>query len=176
MIHRTLLIATAIIASVVITACSDMTAPKQLVQGVPAASMNSQRDDQDRDEPRSGALHVAKECSAYMGLAGDYCTIIRSNVREIPVGSRVYYLVAADLEHGTYDGAVELRVERGNVAFGHVRVSDLFSTIPKTVIGTGSISGGTGRFKGFHARIVISVDANPLLADWDGTYSFSRRD
>src|SRR3989442_7098627 len=40
MIHRKFLIATAIIASVVITACSDTTAPKQLVRGgVPAAAI-----------------------------------------------------------------------------------------------------------------------------------------
>lgn len=40
MIRRKLLIATAIIASVVITACSDMTAPKKLVPGgLPAAAM-----------------------------------------------------------------------------------------------------------------------------------------
>jgi len=40
MIRRKLLIATAIIASVVITACSDMTAPKTLVPGgLPAATI-----------------------------------------------------------------------------------------------------------------------------------------
>ena len=40
MIRRKLLIATAIIASVVITACSDMTAPKTLVPGgLPAAAI-----------------------------------------------------------------------------------------------------------------------------------------
>jgi hypothetical protein len=40
MIRRKLLIATAIIASVVITACSDMTAPKKLVPGgLPAAAI-----------------------------------------------------------------------------------------------------------------------------------------
>jgi cephalosporin hydroxylase len=118
---------------------------------------------------------LTKECSAYTGLAGDYCTVIQSNVNQVPVGSRVYYLVAADLEQGTYDGDVELRVKHDHVAFGHVIVTDLFSTIPNTVIGTGSFSGGTGRFKGFHAQIVISVDNNPLFADWDGTYSFSRK-
>ena len=40
MIRRKLLIATAIIASVIITACSDMTAPKTLVSGgLPAAAI-----------------------------------------------------------------------------------------------------------------------------------------
>ena len=36
--------------------------------------------------PRSGALHVTKECSAYTGLAGSYCTITSSNVNAIKVG------------------------------------------------------------------------------------------
>ena len=39
MIHRTLLIAAAIIASVAITACSDTTAPKKVVPGLPAAAI-----------------------------------------------------------------------------------------------------------------------------------------
>lgn len=173
---RKLLIATAIIAAVVSTGCSDTTAPKQPVSGLAAGSMSNQEGDRGHSKRRSGALHIAKECSAYMGLAGDYCTIIRSNARKIPIGSRVYYLAAADLEHGTYDGDVELRVSEGNVAFGHVTVTDLFSTIPNTDIGTGAFSDGTGEFKGFRAQIVISVDANPLLADWDGSYSLSRRD
>jgi hypothetical protein len=33
--------------------------------------------------PRSGDLHVTKECSEYKGLAGDFCTITSSNLEEI---------------------------------------------------------------------------------------------
>jgi hypothetical protein len=34
--------------------------------------------------PRSGALHVTKECSAYTGLAGSFCTITSSNLKGDP--------------------------------------------------------------------------------------------
>src|SRR5205809_814675 len=39
--------------------------------------------------PRSGALHVTKECSRYDGTAGSFCTITSSNIPQIMVGSRV---------------------------------------------------------------------------------------
>ena len=41
--------------------------------------------------PRTGELHVMKECSSYAGQAGDFCTITSSNVDAIEVGSRVIY-------------------------------------------------------------------------------------
>jgi hypothetical protein len=45
--------------------------------------------------PRGGDLHITKECSAYTGLAGSYCTITSSNVKAIEVGTRVVYAEAA---------------------------------------------------------------------------------
>jgi hypothetical protein len=45
--------------------------------------------------PLSGALHVTKECSAYTGLAGSFCTITSSNLKAIRGGSRVVYDQAA---------------------------------------------------------------------------------
>jgi hypothetical protein len=117
---------------------------------------------------------LAKECSEYRGQAGDHCTLVRSNVEEIPVGSKVFYLVAADLKKGTYDGDVELRVSPGNVAFGHCVVTDLFATVPSTVVGHCAFAGGTGRFKGFSAQIVVTFDGgNPALYGWNGTYNFT---
>src|SRR6476619_8132325 len=90
MIHRQLLMATAIIAFGVITACSDTTAPKSVAAGLPAAT-NSQQGDQDPSGPQSGALHVTKECTQYTGLAGGFCTIPSSNLNTIKVGTRVVY-------------------------------------------------------------------------------------
>jgi hypothetical protein len=100
--------------------------------------------------------------------------MVRSNLKEIPIGSKVFYLAAADLVHGTYDGDVELRVSRDNVAFGHCVVTDLFSTTPNTVTGHCAFAGGTGRFKGFSAQIVVTFDGgNPVLYGWNGTYDFT---
>src|SRR2546422_926439 len=53
-------------------------------------------DDNDGGPSRSGgALHLTKECSTYLGRAGDFCTIASSNLRAIKVGSRVVYQQAA---------------------------------------------------------------------------------
>ncbi len=45
--------------------------------------------------PRSGALHVTKECSQNDGDAGDFCTITSSNINTIKPGSHVVYASAA---------------------------------------------------------------------------------
>ena len=115
---------------------------------------------------RSGDLHVTKECSAYKGLAGDFCTITSSNLEEIEVGSRVVYAKAAGA--GSLDTDVVLDAGPGNTAAGHV-VLDL-------VAGSGVVtfSGGTGKFTWFHASVVVTPDSNiPFGWYWYGTYSFS---
>jgi len=111
---------------------------------------------------RSGTLQVTKECSAYTGLAGDFCTITSSNIEEIAAGTKVVYAQAA--ADGSLDTDVVLDDGTGNTAAGHV-VLDLAS-------GTGAVtfSGGTGKFAGFEARADVSADAAGLW-HWEGTYS-----
>jgi hypothetical protein len=169
MIRRTLFIASTIIAAGVITACSDTTAPKQLVSGLTTAAMNHQQDDQDGRESRSGALHVTKECSQYTRLAGGFCTITSSNLKAIQVGTRVVY--ASDAVPPLLDTDIRLDPPgRGHsTAFGHVVLD--FATRQ----GVLTISGGTGKFTGFHATVAVSYLGGPNWA-WDGTYSFSPRD
>ena len=58
--------------------------------------------------PRSGELHVTKECSSYHGPAGDFCTITSSNLEAIEVGSSVVYDQAADFGTFTLDSDVVL--------------------------------------------------------------------
>lgn len=118
---------------------------------------------------RSGDLHVTKECSAYTGAAGDFCTITSSNLKAIAVGSRVVYTSAADLVTLTVDSDVVLHAGPGNTAFGHCTASLV------TGLGTCTFSGGTGKFTWFHARVDVSPLGGPSFA-WDGTYSFSPRD
>ena len=113
--------------------------------------------------PRSGDLHVTKECSEYKGMAGDFCTITSSNLEEIGVGSKVVYADAAG--EGTLDTDVVLEAGSGDRADGHV-VLDLAAE--KGVV---SISGGTGRFAGFQAHADVSTDSEGLW-HWEGTYSF----
>jgi hypothetical protein len=156
MIRRKLLVATAMLASLGISACSDTTGPKQLEPGGVSFA-------------RSGALHVTKECSAYTLLAGSYCTITSSNLKQIEVGSRVVYATAAGATSLDSDLILDLPGPGNNIAFGHVVLS--------LVTGTGVVtfSGGTGKFTKFHARVVVSPLGWPNWA-WDGTYSFRQDD
>jgi hypothetical protein len=119
--------------------------------------------------PRSGALHVTKECSAYTGLAGSFCTITSSNVKQIGVGSRVVYAKAAGATSLDTDVILYAPGPGNNTAFGHV-VLDFVSAR-----GTATFSGGTGKLTGFHASVAVSYLGGHNWA-WDGTYSFSDDD
>lgn len=107
--------------------------------------------------PRSGDLHVTKECSEYKGLAGDFCPITSSNLEEIGVGTKVVYAEAAG--EGTLDTDVVLDDGSGDRANGHV-VLDLAADT-----GVVDLSGGTGRFAGFHAHADVSADSD---GTWPG--------
>jgi hypothetical protein len=165
MIRRKLLMATAIVAAAVITACSDTAAPNQrAADGSPSASSR-----------KSGALHLTKECSEYTALAGSFCTITKSNLKEITVGTREFALKDADLVAGTLNSDGLLYVRDGEIALNHCDISNIFAT--KGVIGSCTFSGGIGHLSGFHAKVVVSVNKDdPNKADFDGTYSFSNKD
>src|SRR5436190_1036832 len=128
MIRCKLLIATAIIGSVSITACSDTAAPKKVVPGLAAAEVAAAEGARSLSEssPRSGALHVTKECSQYTRLAGGFCTITSSNLKDIEVGTRVVYAVASGATVLNSDVTLDPPGPGNNVAFGHV-VLDLAS-------------------------------------------------
>ena len=119
-------------------------------------------------EPRSGLLHLTKECSEYYGAAGEFCTITSSNIRVIKPGMRVVYL--EPLGAGVLDTDIVLSSgRRKDAAFGHV-VLDL-----ATKTGRVTFSGGTGKFKGFQADAfvyAVLVDGSEVW-HWHGTYSFT---
>ena len=156
MIRRKLLMATAIAVSVVTSACSDTTAPSQPAPGDAAFA-------------RSGALHVTKECSQYTGLAGGFCTITSSNLKQIEVGSRVVYASAAGATSLDSDLYLDPPGPGNNIAFGHVVLD--FATSRGVV----TFSGGTGKFTWLEASVVVSHLGGRNWA-WDGTYSFSDDD
>ena len=114
--------------------------------------------------PRSGELHITKECSDYLGRAGDYCTFTSSNLRAIEGGDRIVYAQAAGAS--SLDTDVAVVAGPGNVAFGHCTL--VFASLP----GHCTFSGGTGKFTHFHATAAVSVDATGLW-HWEGSYSFS---
>jgi hypothetical protein len=116
--------------------------------------------------PRSGALHVTKNCDQYTGAAGDFCTIQSSNLNAIKPGSRVYYLQAADFNSLTLDSDIVLDEVGYSAAYGHVTL-DLV-----TGQGTVTLSGGTGVLRGFEATVAVSPTGNNNF-DWDGTYAIT---
>lgn len=114
---------------------------------------------------KSGFLKVTKECSEHSGQAGAFCTITSSNIREIKVGSKIFYGEAGNVLPGMLDSNVVLDVAEGNKAVGRCTLE--FATMR----GLCTFADGTGRFAGFAARIdVSSQDGVNWL--WVGTYEF----
>lgn len=116
--------------------------------------------------PRTGALHVSKECSQYRGAAGDFCTITASNIDAIQVGARVIYALPLNAD-GSLDSDVVVTDGRGSKLFGHVTLNATTMII--------TFSGGTGRFSHFSGSADVTVaDAGTLneLWHWDGQYRF----
>ncbi len=118
--------------------------------------------------PRSGALLVTKECSAYTGLAGSFCTITSSNLKAIEVGSRVVYAKAAGTTSLDSDVVLDPPGPGNNTAVGHCALN--FAT----GLGLCTFSGGTGMFTWFHPSVVVRSLGQRTWA-WDGTYSFSHK-
>lgn len=117
--------------------------------------------------PRSGPLHITKECSTYTGQAGQICTITSSSLRQIPAGSTVTYLSAASPGLLDTDVVLDPPGSGNNAAFGHCTLSLV------TYLGTCTFSSGTGKFTHFRATVAVSLLTPPNFA-WDGSYSFGR--
>ncbi len=108
---------------------------------------------------------MTKECSEYTGLAGSFCTITSSNLKEIAVGSKVVYASAAGATFLDSDIVLDLPGPGNNSAFGHCYLSFV------TFLGLCTFEGGTGMFTWFHASADVSLDSSGVW-HWDGTYSF----
>jgi len=117
--------------------------------------------------PRSGSLQVDKDCSAYQGQPGQFCTITSSSLSEITPGAKVVYTQPAGIPAGMLDSNVLLDAGDGNRAIGRCTLD--FAT------GRGlcTFSDGTGSFAGLHARVEVSppgFDGDDW--HWRGTYGF----
>jgi hypothetical protein len=158
--RRAIFIVTALTASAILTSCdgsgSSPTAP----------SGSEARPELSKSAPRSGAVHIEKDCTDYRAGPGDHCTITKSNVDAIPVGSVITYATGAVGVALDTDVIIDPPKPGNNVAFGHCAL-DL-----STGIGRCTISGGTGKYKRLHASVAVSPLGGPMFA-WDGTYAFS---
>ena len=117
---------------------------------------------------REGELHVTKECSQYNGAAGDFCTIVSSNLEEIVAGSRVNYDQAAGIPAGLLDSNIVLDAGNGNWAVGRctINAGNILGTV-----GVCTFSDGSGQFTGFEARVNVSPTGGGNFT-WEGTYRF----
>lgn len=161
-------IAFPVLALLVAGGCSGREATGPMTQGAsPSASaaVSSVRSSV-ATSPRSGALHVTKECSEYTGLAGSFCTITSSNLKQIPVGSRVVYASAAGLTFLDSDIVLEAPKPGKNSAFGHCYLSFV------TFLGLCTLEGETGKLT-WSASADVSFLGGVNWA-WDGTYSFGK--
>jgi hypothetical protein len=108
-------------------------------------------------------LNLAKECSKFTAHSGDYCSITKSSLDSIPVGSKVFYYgpVIGPVILSTY---VVLDAGNGNTAIGYCNVD-----LPKSS-GTCTFWAGSGTLTGFQAIVTLTVDGAGLF-HWDGSYS-----
>ncbi len=120
---------------------------------------------QNRSPQATKAFHATKDCSGFTGLPGAFCTFRSSNVKAVKVGSRIFYLQMAGKTALNSD--IAIHVGPGTLATGHCLLR--FAT----GVGLCTISGGTGKLAGFHARVRVTADSSiPKLWHLDGTYSF----
>ena len=117
--------------------------------------------------PRSGDVHIVKDCTLYNFEAGSSCVITSSNVPAIPVGAHIVY--ASALQGMILDTDISIAAGPGNVATGHCSLD--FQNLP----GTCRLSGGTGKFTHIKLDVAVSPDARPFFWHWDGTFTFGPR-
>ena len=101
-----------------------------------------------------------------LGAAGEWCTITVSNLRRLPVDSKVLYSQALGIPAGLLDSNVVLDAGGGNRAVGRCTL-DL-----ATGLGLCTFSDGTGQLAGFQAR-VESRAGDGIVCDFDHTSSFT---
>jgi hypothetical protein len=116
---------------------------------------------------RARKLHVTKECSEYTGKAGDWCTVTVSNLRRLPVGTKIFYTQPADVPAGLLDSNVVLDAGNGDRAVGRCTLDNA------TGVGLCTFSDGIGQLAGFKARVKVTC-VGPIFCDWDGPYKFDR--
>jgi hypothetical protein len=138
------------------------------VLAIVAAAAATTADAASQQSPRSRPLHVTKDCSAYQGQVGQFCTIKSSNFPAIEPGMNVVYLAPLPASL-VLDSDLVLSNGHDGAAVGHV-VLDL-----KAKHGVVTFSAGTGRFRHFRADVVVTQDRNDAnLWHWDGSYRIVR--
>src|SRR5438270_100084 len=98
----------------------DATAPISQTGNPSVLAGSRDANDDSEDSPRAGSFHAEKNCDQYTGLAGGFCTITVSTLKQIPVGTKVVYVSAATPTAVSSDLMLVSPNPGNNVAFGHV--------------------------------------------------------
>src|SRR5882762_5461004 len=64
----------------------DATAPMSQTRNLSVIAAGLDAND-DGDSPRAGTFHAEKNCDQYSGLAGGFCTLTVSTLKQVPVGT-----------------------------------------------------------------------------------------
>ena len=125
-------------------------------------------------EGRNGQLHIVKDCGTFSGVPGSsFCTIVTSNLPELPAGTKIYYdQITAGPTAGTagfLDSNVFVYISESQWAVGRCTVPNDGNP------GLCTLSDGLGPLAGFTARISVTYKpgGDGALFAWDGTYSFN---
>jgi hypothetical protein len=128
---------------------------------------------QDRE---NGQLHIVKDCGSFTGIPGSsFCTVITSNLPELPPGTRIYYdQITAGPSAGPagyLDSNIFVYINAGQWAVGRCTVRNDNPPVP---LGICTLSDGLGPLAGFTARVIVTykTGGDGALYNWDGTYSF----
>ena len=125
---------------------------------------------------RNGQVHIVKDCYGESGIPGsDFCTIVTSNLPELPAGTKIYYDLSPGPTAGPgyFDNNIFVFVNTSQWAVGRCTGPNNIGT--SGPVGLCTLSDGVGQLAGFTARVNVRWTENQeiggLLFDWDGTYS-----
>jgi len=126
---------------------------------------------------RNGQVHIVKDCGLESGIPGsDFCTIVASNLPELPAGTQIYYdlSVGPTAGAGYFDQNIFVFVNTSQWAVGRCTGPNNIGNTPGTAA-LCTLSDGFGPLAGFTARLNVThtPGGNGFLYAWDGTYSFN---
>jgi hypothetical protein len=110
--------------------------------------------------------HLTKDCSTYDGQIPSLCTISASDLPQIAVGTKVWYLGPVLTNSYFLSSNVSLEAESGSKSTGYC----IFEA--KESVGLCTFWAGTGSLSGFTGVFNVTIDTQGL---WhlDGIYYFS---
>jgi hypothetical protein len=128
------------------------------------------------EDRENGPLHIVKDCGTFTGVPGSsFCTVVASNVPELPAGTRIYYdQITAGPSAGAsgfLDSNVFVWVSDNQWAVGRCTVPN---ANPPGPLGICTLSDGFGPLAGFTMRVTVAYlpGGDGALYTWNGTYSF----